>query len=78
MKLLIYLILLSLISCSDSDKAEVAKETDLMMNEMTTIFLDKTEQKKAKFWQDAYLKLDIMLEKYRTDLKSLIPSETGL
>jgi len=65
MKRVIYLSLLLLVACSDSDKAEVAKETDLMMNEITTISRNKTEQKKAKFWQDAYLKLDIALEKYK-------------
>ena len=65
MKRLIYLSLILLVACSDAEKAEVAKETDLMMNEIMTILLDKTERRNAKFWQNAYLKLDIALEKYK-------------
>jgi len=62
MKRVIYLILLSLVACSDT--AEVAKETDLMLKEMEAA-TNKVSRENAQFWQNVYLKLDIALEKYK-------------
>jgi hypothetical protein len=67
MKRLIYLSLILLVACSDTEKAEIAKETDLMLKEMEAAVAPpaKGGQRDAQFWQNAYLKLDIVLEKYK-------------
>jgi len=65
MKHLIYLSLILLVACSDAEKAEVSKQTDLMLEEVTAILSDKKSKRDAQFWQNTYLKLDIALEKYK-------------
>jgi len=49
------------------NKAEVAKETELMLKEMEAAIALPTKggQRDAQSWQNAYLKLDIALEKYK-------------
>jgi len=54
-----------LVACSDAEKAEVSKQTDLMLEEVTAILSDKKSKRDAQFWQNSYLKLDIALEKYK-------------
>jgi len=67
MKRLIYLSLILLVACSDTEQAEIAKETDLMLKEVEAAIAlpAKGGQRDAPFWQNAYLKLDIALEKYK-------------
>ena len=67
MKRLIYLSLILLVACSDTEQAEIAKETDLMLKEVEAAIAlpAKRDQRDAPFWQKVYLKLDIVLEKYK-------------
>ena len=64
MNRLFYLSFLLLVACGNHE--ETIKETNLIIKEVKTTLHSKKEDKaNALFWQQAYLKLNIMLETYQ-------------
>lgn len=63
MKKGIYLILLILFGCSDE---ETIKETELIMKEIKVVVDKKDKEKQtAEFWQNAFISMNLALEKYK-------------
>jgi len=65
MKKAIYLIsFVLLVSCGHNE--ETVKETELIMKEIKTVIAKKDKEKQtAEFWQNAYISINIALEKYK-------------
>jgi len=64
MKNAIYLIsFVLLVSCGHNE--ETVKETDLLIKNIKKVLESKENKQNAEFWQNAYLNLDILLEKLK-------------
>jgi len=60
---LFYFSFLLLVACGNHE--ETIKETNLIIKEVKTTLQSKEDKANALFWQQAYLKLNIMLETYQ-------------
>jgi hypothetical protein len=64
MKNTIYLILLALLTACGVDQ-ETVKQTDLLVKDVNSVLESKENKKKITYWQNAYVTLNISLERYK-------------